>query len=80
MKIEICKKCEYEDTLYCCLYNMPCEKVTDCRKVANNPADAKIRVRAKRMLRRNGVKFDNNISNTMLIAFVKLWKRAIKLG
>jgi hypothetical protein len=41
-------------------------------------ADAKIRARAKRMLRRNGVEFENDMSNSMLVAFVKLYYRAIK--
>ncbi len=41
-------------------------------------ADANIRTRAKRELRRNGVQFDNDISNSMLIALSKLCKRAAK--
>ena len=79
MKKEICNKCKYEDTLYCCLYNTPCDMVEDCTKVKNNTADCKIRVRAKRMLRRHGIRINNDIKNPTLISLIKMFRDIMRL-
>jgi len=79
MKKEICDKCKHEDTRYCCLYNTQCDMVEDCTKVKNNTADCKIRVRAKRLLRRHGIKVDNNTNNSTLVLLVKMFRHMMRL-
>ena len=41
-------------------------------------ADTKIRTRAKRFLRRNGVSFNNDISNSILVVLIKLFWQSVK--
>ena len=78
-KKEICNKCEYQDTMFCCFYDKQCDNVEFCSKVACNTADAKIRVRAKRMLRRHGIGVDNNTNNSTLVLLVKMFRHMMRL-
>ncbi len=72
---DICDKCEHECMEFCGLYWGLCKDVKQCIKVQNNPADAKIRVRAKRLLRKNGILFQNDINNASLISLIILVRK-----
>lgn len=76
MNMKICEKCEEFYEQWCCFYNLQCNAITSCNKVEMNPNDAKIRVRAKRLLRKHGVPFSNDLNAALLVILVRLVRKA----